>query len=52
MTWPSRPTRNLVKFHLILPPSRPFFSPLSQVNSGWASLPLTSILANIGKVTP
>ena len=41
-----------MKFHLIASPSRPPDSLRSHWNSGWASLPLTSIFANIGKVTP
>ncbi|MNT45326.1 hypothetical protein D3C72_1819050 [compost metagenome] len=49
---PSRRTRNLVKFHLIpCVPSTPRFSVVSQRYSGCASSPLTSILANIGKLT-
>ena len=53
MTWPSLPTRNLVKFHLMASPGiRPDFSLRSHSKSGWASSPLTSTLANIGKVTP
>ena len=51
-TWPSRPMRNLVKFHLILSPIRPDFSPRSHWNSGWAVSPLTSTLSKTGKVTP
>ena len=43
---------NLVKFHLILPPNKPLNSDLRYLKMGCASLPLTSILANMGKVTP
>src|SRR5579863_3626895 len=50
-TLPARSTRNLVKFHLIDAPSRPDLAFFRYWNSGWAVPPLTSILANIGKVT-
>src|SRR5882757_6142388 len=49
-TLPERSARNLVKFHLIDAPSRPDFSFFKYWYSGWALLPLTSTLANIGKV--
>src|SRR3984893_11163811 len=49
-TLPERSTRNLVKFHLIDAPSTPDFSFFRYWYSGCARKPLTSILANIGKV--
>src|SRR5262245_11261130 len=51
-TTPALSTRNFVKFHFMLLPSNPPFCCLSQTYRGWAFLPLTSILANSGKVTP
>src|SRR4029077_10473970 len=50
-TLPLRSTRNLVKFHLIDGPSMPDFSLFRYWYSGCTRKPLTSILANIGKVT-
>src|SRR6267154_6128499 len=49
-TLPERSTRNLVKFHLIDGPSNPAFSLFKYWYSGCTRKPLTSILANIGKV--
>src|ERR1700722_5374120 len=49
-TLPERSIRNLVKFHLIDAPSSPDFSLFRYWYSGCALPPLTSILANIGKV--
>src|SRR5690554_2033133 len=50
---PSRPTKNFVKFHLIfLVPNTPGAAFLSWVKSECASLPLTSMRACIGKLTP
>src|ERR1035438_7355591 len=47
-TLPFLSTRNLVKFHLILSPSRPPFSLFRNLYSGCASSPLTSIFENNG----
>src|SRR5690606_39078342 len=47
-TRPSRPTRNLLKFHLIAStPRNPPFCALSHFHSGCAPPPLTSTLANM-----
>src|SRR5208282_1681950 len=52
-TEPWRSTRNLVKFHWIrLIPRRPRLRSLRKRYSGWAAGPFTSILANMGKLTP
>ncbi len=46
-------TRNLVKFHLIFSdPIKPFASDFSALYIGCAASPFTSILENIGNVTP
>ena len=50
ITLPERSTRNLVKFHLIDEPSTPDFSLFRYWYSGCTRKPLTSILANIGKL--
>ena len=53
MTLPSLPTRNLVKFHLIVRvPRIPGAFAVSHFQSGDAVLPLTSTLLIIGNVTP
>ena len=50
--FPWRSTKNFVKFHLMARlPRRPGVALFSQSNSGLALAPLTSILANIGKLT-
>src|SRR3546814_12153079 len=52
ITRPSRPMRNLLKFHLIASmPSRPPFSFFSHIHSGCAPSPLTSTLENMAKST-
>ena len=52
-TLPSRSTRNFVKFHLMREnPRKPDFSFLRKAHSGWVPLPLTSILAEMEKLTP
>src|SRR5688572_24127361 len=52
-TSPLALTRNLVKFHLIRAvPSSPRRALVSSRYSGCAALPLTSIFANSGNVTP
>src|SRR5204863_4400970 len=47
---PSRPIRNLPKFHL-MSPGNGELSPVSASYSGWRSGPLTCNLSNIGKLT-
>src|ERR1035441_2308934 len=48
--FPSRPIRNLLKFHLMSPGNgEP--SPANNTSSEWRFGPLTSILSNSGKVT-
>src|SRR5215212_1226162 len=50
-TLPDRSTRNLVKFHLIDEPNSPDFAFFKCWYNGCALPPLTSILANMGKLT-
>ncbi len=52
ITTPSRPTRNLVKFHLMLSlPRNPLAFDFKKTYNGCVAWPLTSILENIGNET-
>src|SRR2546423_4936532 len=50
MIFPSRPIRNLLKFHL-MSPGYGDSGPASATYRGWRFGPLTSILSNSGKLT-
>src|SRR3546814_18652097 len=53
ITRPSRPMRNLLKFHLIASmPRRPPLSFFSHFHRGGAPSPLESLLAKMGEYTP
>ncbi|CAB5015995.1 unannotated protein [freshwater metagenome] len=41
-----------MKFHFTIEPSRPLERSLTNRNTGWVSLPFTSIFVDSGKVTP
>ena len=50
ITFPLESIRNFVKFHFISDPNQPPFCFFNHVYKGEASLPLTSIFLNCGKV--